>query len=114
MGARLEPVTLGVLVGLVVGKQIGITAAAYAVVRLGLGSLPEGVRWRHIYGAAWLAGIGFTMSLFIAGLAFSEGPMLALAKVGILAAFGRGGCLWLPGAAAGRLRGSAGRGSSRT
>jgi NhaA family Na+:H+ antiporter len=82
----LEPVTLGVLVGLVVGKQVGITLAAYAVVRLGLASLPDGVGWRHIYGVAWLGGIGFTMSLFIAGLAFGEGPMLAFAKVGILAA----------------------------
>jgi NhaA family Na+:H+ antiporter len=82
----LEPVTLGVVIGLVVGKRIGITLAAYAVVRLGLGSLPEGVTWRHIYGVAWLGGIGFTMSLFIAGLAFGEGPLLAAAKAGILAA----------------------------
>ena len=57
----LEPVALGVVVGLVVGKQIGITLAAYAVVRLGLGSLPEGVTWRHIYGVAWLGGLGFTI-----------------------------------------------------
>jgi NhaA family Na+:H+ antiporter len=81
-----EPVTLGVLVGLVVGKQIGISVAAYAVVRLGLASLPRGVGWRHIYGAAWLGGIGFTMSLFVAGLAYEEGPLLTSAKVGILAA----------------------------
>jgi NhaA family Na+:H+ antiporter len=81
-----EPVTVGVLLGLVIGKQVGISLAAYAVVRLGLASLPGGVTWRHIYGAAWLGGIGFTMSLFIASLAYGEGPLLALAKVGILSA----------------------------
>jgi len=82
----VEPVFLGVLLGLVIGKQVGISLAAYAVVRLGFASLPDGVRWRHIYGVAWLGGIGFTMSLFIAGLAFGDGPQLAFAKVGILAA----------------------------
>jgi NhaA family Na+:H+ antiporter len=82
----VDPVFLGVLLGLVVGKQVGISLAAWIVVRLGLASLPDGVSWRHVYGAAWLGGIGFTMSLFIAGLAYGEGPLLALAKVGILAA----------------------------
>jgi NhaA family Na+:H+ antiporter len=93
-----EPLTLGVLVGLVVGKQIGIALAAYAVVRLGFASLPHGVGWRHVYGVAWLGGIGFTMSLFIAGLAYGTGPELDLAKVGILAASivaGTGGYLIL-------------------
>jgi NhaA family Na+:H+ antiporter len=85
-GMLAEPVTVGVLLGLVIGKQVGISLAAYAVVRLGLASLPEGVSWRHIYGAAWLGGIGFTMSLFIAGLAYGAGPLLDLAKVGILGA----------------------------
>ncbi|MDQ4126937.1 MAG: Na+/H+ antiporter NhaA, partial [Actinomycetota bacterium] len=47
---------------------------------------PEGVGWRHVYGAGWLAGIGFTISLFITDLAFSEGPLVDAAKVGILAA----------------------------
>ena len=82
----VEPVFLGVVAGLVIGKQVGISLAAWAVVRLGLASLPEGVHWRHIYGAAWLGGIGFTMSLFISGLAYGEGAMLTFAKVGILAA----------------------------
>jgi len=76
------------------GEQVGISLAAWAVVRSGLASLPDGVGWRHIDGVgwrhidgtAWLGGIGFTMSLFIAGLACGEGPLLALAKVGILAA----------------------------
>jgi NhaA family Na+:H+ antiporter len=81
-----EPLVLGVLLGLVVGKQIGITAAAWLVVRSGLAALPAGVSWRQIYGVAWLGGIGFTMSLFVADLAFGESPILAVAKVGILAA----------------------------
>ncbi len=81
-----EPVVLGIVLGLVLGKQIGITLAAWAVVRLGLAALPTGVTWGHIYGVAWLGGIGFTMSLFVADLAFGESPALALAKVGILAA----------------------------
>jgi NhaA family Na+:H+ antiporter len=82
----VEPVFLGVLLGLVMGKQIGITLAAWVVVRFGLASLPDGVSWRHVYGAAWLGGIGFTMSLFIAGLAYGGGELLDFAKVGILAA----------------------------
>ena len=67
------------------GKQIGITLGAWLVVRAGLAALPDGVSWRHIYGGAWLGGIGFTMSLFVADLAFGESS-LALAKIGILAA----------------------------
>ena len=88
IGATLtQPIPLGVAAGLVLGKQLGITLAAAIVVRLGLAVLPTGVTWRHVYGAAWLGGIGFTMSLFIAGLAYGEGsPELALAKIGILAA----------------------------
>jgi Na+:H+ antiporter, NhaA family len=97
-----EPVALAVIIGLVIGKQIGITLGAFAVVRLGFGLLPTGVGWRHIYGAAWLGGIGFTMSLFIGNLAYGEGaPELALAKLGILAASviaGTGGFLILRGA----------------
>lgn len=81
-----EPVVLGIAGGLVLGKQLGITAATWLVVRAGLASLPAGLSWRHIYGAAWLGGIGFTMSLFIADLAYEDPATLALAKVGILAA----------------------------
>ncbi len=96
-----EPVTLGVIVGLVLGKQVGITLGAAVAVRLGFASLPFGVGWRHIYGAAWLGGIGFTMSLFIATLAYGDGSReLALGKVGILAASiiaGVGGFLILRG-----------------
>jgi NhaA family Na+:H+ antiporter len=81
-----SPLVLGVIVGLIVGKQVGITLAAWLVVRSGLASLPQGVSWRHVYGAAWLGGIGFTMSLFVGDLAYRESPALALSKIGILAA----------------------------
>lgn len=82
-------VTLGVVAGLVFGKQLGVTLATWLAVRSGAGALPENVTWRHIYGASWLAGIGFTMSLFVADLAFSgpdEGELLTSAKLGILVA----------------------------
>ena len=82
-----EPIAIGVVVGLVVGKQLGITAGAWAAVRLGLADLPSGVGWRDVYGAAWLGGIGFTMSLFIGTLAYGEeSAELGLAKMGVLVA----------------------------
>jgi NhaA family Na+:H+ antiporter len=81
-----EPVSLGIVLGLVVGKQVGIFAMARLAVRLGLADLPSGVTWRHVYGVALLGGIGFTMSLFISGLAFATGPLLAVAKTAILVA----------------------------
>ncbi len=84
--ALTEPVTLGIVAGLVVGKQVGVLLFAWGVVRLHLADLPDDVGWRHIYGAGLLAGIGFTMSLFIGSLAFGEGPLLDAAKTGILAA----------------------------
>ncbi len=80
------PVVVGIVLGLVVGKQAGITLAAWLAVRSGLAVLPAGVGWRHIYGAAWVAGIGFTMSLFIANLAFADAALLDSAKIGVLAA----------------------------
>ena len=96
LGALTHPVTLGVAAGLVLGKQLGIFLAARLVVALKIADRPTGVTWQHIYGAGWLAGIGFTMSLFIAGLAFGEGAVLTQAKVGILAAsIVAGGVGWL-------------------
>jgi NhaA family Na+:H+ antiporter len=87
VGAALtDPVVVGVVLGLVLGKQVGITLAAWLVVRAGLADLPAGVGWRHIYGGAWLGGIGFTMALFIAELAFGDSGALDAAKLGILAA----------------------------
>jgi NhaA family Na+:H+ antiporter len=81
-----SPVALGAALGLLLGKPIGITLASYLAVRSGAAQLPLGVAWRHVHGAAWLGGIGFTMSLFIAGLAFSEPTMLDTAKLGVLGA----------------------------
>lgn len=85
-GIVTDPLVIGIVVGLIVGKQVGITAAAWLIVRAGLASLPHGVTWAQVYGAAWVCGIGFTMSLFIADLAFGSGDQLAHAKVAILAA----------------------------
>lgn len=82
----LEPVSIGIILGLVLGKQLGVTLFSFLAVKLNLASLPDDIGWRHIYGAGWLAGIGFTMSLFISALAFGEGEMLMISKIGILAA----------------------------
>lgn len=76
--------TTAVLLGLVIGKPLGITGAALVAVRTRLASLPDGVSWTALHGCAWLGGIGFTMSLFIAALAFDGTPLLDSAKVGIL------------------------------
>jgi NhaA family Na+:H+ antiporter len=81
-----QPIALGVVLGLVLGKPIGVMLASWLAVRLGLASLPENVSWRHIHGAGWLAGIGFTMSLFMTGLAFTDDGHLTAAKLGILIA----------------------------
>jgi len=79
-------VALGAAAGLVIGKQAGIVGAAWIAVRLGVARLPAGANWMHIYGAALMAGIGFTMSLFFAGVAFANQPALTLsARVGVLA-----------------------------
>ena len=75
----------GVVLGLVAGKVLGVAGFSYLAVRLGLGSLPSDLRWREMIGVSALAGIGFTVSLFIADLALA-GPRLAAAKLGILAA----------------------------
>lgn len=82
-----NPVSLGVIFGLVVGKQIGITLFAWLTVKSGLGRLPEGLTWRHIHGVGILAGIGFTVSLFVTELAYSGNSHVAdIAKLGILVA----------------------------
>jgi NhaA family Na+:H+ antiporter len=79
-------VAVGVAVGLVVGKTLGITAATWLAVRTGLGRLPEGVTWPMVAGMAVVAGIGFTVSLFIAELAFDAGSLQDAAKIGVLVA----------------------------
>lgn len=82
----LDRVSLGIIAGLVLGKQIGITLGAWLAVKLRFAQLPAGVTWRQIYAVGWLAGIGFTMSLYISELAFGAASQLDAAKVGILAA----------------------------
>jgi NhaA family Na+:H+ antiporter len=77
-------ISLGVILGLLLGKPIGLMLLSWLAVRSGLASLPGDVSWRAIFGVGWLAGIGFTMSLFVSGLAFKTGPALEQAKMGIL------------------------------
>jgi NhaA family Na+:H+ antiporter len=99
--AMLSPVALGVALGLLLGKPIGVTFFAWLAVRLGWAALPEDVRWRHVSGVSVLCGIGFTMSLFIATLAFPDPATLDIAKIGILGGSllaGIGGWLSLAGA----------------
>ena len=76
-------VALGVAVGLVAGKAVGVTGFAWLVVKLGWGRLPSGIGWQHMIGTATLAGIGFTVALFIAELAFTDDTIIDLAKIGI-------------------------------
>ena len=70
--ALFEPVSLGIIAGLFIGKQLGVFSFAWLAIRLKLASLPDKVSWTQLYGAAILCGIGFTMSLFIASLAFEH------------------------------------------
>ncbi len=79
-------VTAGVVLGLVVGKLVGITAATWLAVRSGLGRLPEGATWAMVLGIAAIGGIGFTVSLFIAELAYEPGAIQDAAKLGVLGA----------------------------
>ena len=84
--AFAERVTLGVLAGLVLGKFAGIAGFSWIAIRLGVARLPAQVRWSQFLGAAWLGGIGFTMSIFIAQLAFPDPALVEQAKLGILLA----------------------------
>lgn len=79
-------VSLGVIFGLVLGKFIGIVLVSKILVKLKLAALPKGVNWRQIYGVAMLAGVGFTMSLFITDLAFVDADYIIQAKIGIFVA----------------------------
>lgn len=83
--ALTSSVALGVSLGLVLGKLIGISGFTFAAVRLGLGRLPPGTSWGHVVGLASIAGIGFTVSLFVTSLAFSSPGLTDFAKVGIFA-----------------------------
>lgn len=97
IGATLvHPVALGVIVGLLAGKPLGIVFSSWLAIRGGFASLPSGVSWPHLWAVGCLAGIGFTMSLFITGLAFGRSPELQSAKAGILIASSLAGVIgWL-------------------
>ena len=84
LDALLAPLSLGIAAGLVIGKQLGIFGACWLAVKAGWARLPEGVGFRHVYGLSCLAGIGFTMSLFIGNLAFVDPQQIAAVKFGVL------------------------------
>ena len=79
-----NPVILGIIFGLVVGKPIGILLFSYLSVKTGIASLPLEVRWSHIFGGAMLGGIGFTMSLFLSELSFTDPHIIDYARIAIL------------------------------
>ncbi|MDQ3949283.1 MAG: Na+/H+ antiporter NhaA, partial [Gemmatimonadota bacterium] len=81
-----SPIVLGIVLGLVLGKPIGITLFSWLSSRTRVAALPGDVTWGSLHGVSWLGGIGFTMSLFIANLAFAGTPRLEEAKIGILVA----------------------------
>jgi len=81
-------ITHGVVAGLVVGKLVGVSAFTWLAVRLGVGQLPDAVSWRSVIGLGAVAGIGFTVSLFVTGLAFDDPLLQDDAKIGILVASG--------------------------
>ena len=78
------PVPLGIAAGLTLGKQIGVFGVTWIMVKLGIAQMPHGAGWSHIYGVACLAGIGFTMSLFIGGLSFSDPDLMNAVRLGVL------------------------------
>ena len=80
-----QPLVLGIALGLFLGKQTGILAAIWGADRLGIARRPAGVSWGQLYGMALIAGIGFTMSLFIGGLAFADPAQIDAVKIGVLA-----------------------------
>lgn len=82
--AVLEPISAGIAAGLFIGKQIGIVGACALAVMLGISRLPSGISWQQIWGVSLLAGIGFTMSLFIGNLAFDSTEQAAAVRVGVL------------------------------
>jgi NhaA family Na+:H+ antiporter len=93
-----EPFALGILFGLIVGKPIGITLFSFISVRSGLCAMPRGVKWKELLGAGMLGGIGFTMSIFVTLLAFSDAHHINESKLMILLASttsGIIGYLWL-------------------
>ncbi len=80
----LAPLPLGIALGLVLGKMVGVFGVTFAMVKLGFARLPHGVNWTHVYGVACLAGIGFTMSLFIGSLSFEDAASMNAVRLGVL------------------------------
>ncbi len=85
VSSLVSALPLGIAGGLVLGKQAGVFLTTWALVRLGWARLPEGVSWAHVYGLSCLAGIGFTMSLFIGGLSFDDQSHMNEVRLGVLA-----------------------------
>ncbi len=83
-GDLTQPLPLGAALGLFLGKQAGVFGAVFLMVRLGLANLPAEARWVHIYGVALLAGIGFTMSLFIGSLSFEDHDLVNQMRLGVM------------------------------
>lgn len=84
LNTLFHPLPLGIMAGLFLGKQIGIFTACFIAVKTKLTKLPYQTNWWHIYGIALICGIGFTMSLFIASLAFTDNQLTALVRLGVL------------------------------
>lgn len=80
----LTPLSLGIAAGLVIGKQVGVFGAIWLAVRSGVARKPEAVSWAQLYGLACLTGVGFTMSLFIGGLAFADASLMTEVRIGVL------------------------------
>ncbi len=80
----LSPLPLGIALGLIVGKQIGVFGLTFMLVKTGIARLPHGAGWLHIYGIASLAGVGFTMSLFIGSLSFADAELMNQVRMGVL------------------------------
>lgn len=86
LGLLFHPISVGIMLGLVLGKVLGISLFSRMMVAFKWSTLPEGVNWKHIYGAGFFAGIGFTMSIFISGLAFVPEEFVQVSKIGIFGA----------------------------
>ncbi|MEO1425137.1 MAG: Na+/H+ antiporter NhaA, partial [Pseudomonadota bacterium] len=82
--ALFEPLPLGIALGLIVGKQIGVFGLTMLMIKTGLSKMPHGATPLHIYGIACLAGVGFTMSLFIGGLSYSDPALMNQVRLGVL------------------------------
>lgn len=85
LASLFHPLPLGIIAGLFLGKQLGILGASWLAVKAKLVKLPHSVNWRHIYGTSLICGIGFTMSLFIANLAFGDNKLTSLVRLGVFA-----------------------------